>query len=149
MEQRNMLFQGFLHTCHLSQNVQIGASLQYDSAQYASSCHKIYTSVWINGACFFRLIFGLIILPPNLQEKPYFLYESMEYALSGWTLFWPCWHQTCILRIISCMRSMLFQVRLQTDHVIHFTLVSLLPKYPHLLTQFLPQFSPQFYSLPL
>ena len=30
-------FQGFLHTCHLSQNVQIEASLQYDSAQYASN----------------------------------------------------------------------------------------------------------------
>ena len=44
-----------------------------------------YTSVWINGVCFFRLNFGPIILPQNFQGKVPFLYESMEYALSGWT----------------------------------------------------------------
>ena len=44
-----------------------------------------FTSVWIIGVCFFRLNFGLVILPQNLQGKASLLYGSMEYALSGWT----------------------------------------------------------------
>ena len=48
-----------------------------------------FTSVWIIGVCFFRLNFGLVILPQNLQRKASLLYGSMEYALSGWTSYWP------------------------------------------------------------
>jgi len=33
-----------------------------------------FTSVWIIGVCFFRLNFGLVILPQNLQEKASLLY---------------------------------------------------------------------------
>ena len=49
-----------------------------------------FTSVWIIGVCFFRLNFGLVILPQNLQRKASLLYGSMEYALLGWTSYWPC-----------------------------------------------------------
>ena len=49
-----------------------------------------YTSVWINGVCFFRLNFGLIILPQNCREK--FLSSTNQW-------------------------SMLFQVGLNSGHV--------------------------------
>ena len=80
-------------TCHLSQNVPHSTMIQC-SMLLKVSVHTVliatkytvnngYTSVWINGVCFFRLNFGLIILPQKLQEKASFLYESMEHALSG------------------------------------------------------------------
>ena len=103
MEQQNMLFKVFLHTCqshkmcregHHSNIIQCSMLLKVSvltvlvATKYTE--YNIYFSVWINGVCFFRLNFGLIILPQNCREK--FLSSTNQW-------------------------SMLFQVGLNSGHV--------------------------------
>merc|ERR1719319_1557600 len=112
MEQQNMLLQVFLCTCHLPQNLQRRASLQYGSAQcasrgfglYCTSCHKT-CRLWLH----FCMDYWCMLLQIELQTENFATKLRLGFKLT--------------------MSST-------------FSLVSLFPKYPHSLTQFPPQFQP-------
>ena len=82
-----------LATCHKTFRGAPHSSMVQCSMLLKVSVHTVlvatkhagngYTSVCIIGVCFFRLNFGLVLLPQNLQGKASLLYESMENALSG------------------------------------------------------------------
>ena len=146
-----MLLQVFLHTCQSHKMCREGphSNMIQRSMLLKVSVHTVlvatkytvyngYTSVWINGVCFVRLNFGLIILPHNCRGK--FLF-----SMNQWSMLFQVGlnsgHVDTKLadKVVSPVwlsGNMLFQVRLQIDHVIHFTLVfskvSLLPKYSFL-----------------
>ena len=128
-----MVLQVFLRTCHCHKACREGphSSMVQHSMLLEVLVHTVlvatkhagnsFTSVWIIGVCFFRLNFGLVILPQNLQGKASLLYGVCSFRLDFiLAMMTPNLQQ----RHLSCMAkwSKLFQDRLQNDYVIHFFL---------------------------
>ena len=132
MVQRSMLLEVLVHTVLVATK---------------HACNG-FTSVWIIGVCFFRLNFGLVILPQNLQGKASLLLDqwSMLFQVGLHTGhvdtkladegFSPVWLSGV------CSFRLGFKLTMSSTFSLVFSTVSLLPKYPHSLTQFPPQFQP-------